>query len=144
MLVSYFDVGKTDLTNRVFIKTFNQFTNQYFTQNKNRDLTELNSQITDNTIGDNILIFSKDHTGHYKLAFELFKNSPVFGIGPKGFRHYCRDVDYDPEIGICSTHPHNYLVQITAETGLIGLSLYSFMILFIIIKLLGVIKLTLS
>ena len=135
MLVSYLDVGKTDLTNRVFIKTFNQFTNQYFTQNNDRDLIELNSQITDNTIRDNILIFSKDHTGHYKLAFELFKNSPVFGIGPKGFRHYCRDVDYDPEIGICSTHPHNYLVQITTETGLIGLSLYIFIILFIIIKL---------
>ena len=47
-------------------------------------LTELSrSQITDNTIGENILIFSKDHTGHYKSAFELFKNSPVFGIGPK-------------------------------------------------------------
>ena len=135
LLISYFDVGKTDLTNRIFIKTFNQFTNQYFTQNKSREQTEVNSKHKVNKIKENLLIFSKDHTGHYKLALELFKNSPIFGIGPKGFRHYCRDVKYDPEIGICSTHPHNYFVQITAETGLVGLSLYCFVIIFIIFKL---------
>ena len=46
----------------------------------------------------------------------------------------CRSVDYDPDIGICSTHPH-ILVQITAETGLIGLFCYCLFIIFIIVKL---------
>ena len=31
---------------------------------------------------------------------------------------------YDAEIGICSTHPHNILIQIVAELGLIGLVFY--------------------
>ena len=32
-------------------------------------------------------------------------------------------------------HPHNFLVQIVSETGIIGFILYSFAILFIIYKL---------
>ena len=92
-------------------------------------------------IKKNILIFSEDHTGHYKLAFKLFKENPIFGVGPKGFRHYCRKVNYDPEIGICSTHPHNFLVQITSETGLIGLSLYIFIIFFLIFTLIKCVNL---
>ena len=85
-------------------------------------------------IRDNILIFSKDHTGHFKLAFNLFKENPIFGVGPKGFRHHCRKIQYDSNIGICSTHPHNFLVQITSETGLVGFLIYLYVILFIIFK----------
>ena len=89
-------------------------------------------------MNNNINIFSTDHQGHYILAYELFKKNPVWGIGPKGFRNYCRSVKYDPPIGICSTHPHNFLIQIISETGLIGLIFYLSSITFIILKLLTV------
>ena len=135
VIISYFEIGKIDATSRVFIKTFNQFTNQYFIKNHDKKGISVNPELKVNNIKENILIFSKDHTGHYKLAFKLFKDKPIFGVGPKGFRHYCRGVNYNPEIGICSTHPHNYLVQIASETGLIGLSFYSFFLIFIIIKI---------
>ena len=58
---------------------------------------------------------------------------------PKGFRYYCRSVDYNPNVGICSTHPHNLLIQIISELGLIGLAFYIFaggVVLFSFIKLL--------
>ena len=48
----------------------------------------------------------------------------IFGVGPKGFRYYCRSVEYDPPLGICSTHPHNISVQILTELGLIGSIFY--------------------
>ena len=83
-----------------------------------------------------IKIFSSEHHGHYVLAYELFKQNPIWGIGPKGFRNYCRSVDYDPPVGICSTHPHNFLVQIVTETGLIGLIFYLTGLVFIFLKLL--------
>ena len=120
-VIFFFNIGKTDPTNRIFIKTFNQFTNQYFINNNLDKLSIKDINNKKEIIKDNILIFSEDHTGHYKLAFEIFKKNPIFGAGPKGFRHYCRKVNYDPQVGICSTHPHNFLVQITTETGLVGL-----------------------
>lgn len=133
--ISYFEIGKTDPTSRIFVKTFNQFTNEYFLNKKTEKLLNKNPLIKKEEVTENLFIFSRDHTGHFQLAFELFKKNPIFGVGPKGFRHYCREVNYDPEIGICSTHPHNFLVQITSETGIIGFILYSFAILFIIYKL---------
>ncbi len=134
-VIFFFNIGKTDPTKRIFVKTFNQFTNQYFIKEDPNKLSIKDLNNKKEIIKDNILIFSKDHTGHYKLAFEIFKKNPIFGVGPKGFRHYCRKVNYDPQIGICSTHPHNFLVQITTETGLIGLFFYCYIIFFLVLKL---------
>ena len=78
-----------------------------------------------------IIIFSEDHQGHLILA-KLFFDNLIIGSGPKGFRHYCRKVNYKPNIGICSTHPHNLLAQISAELGLIGIIF--FLIFFIFLK----------
>ena len=135
IFISIFPIGKSDPNNRIFVKTFNQFTNHYFITNNTKELIQEETDIKKKIIQKNILIFSKDHTGHFQLAFKLFKENPIFGVGPKGFRYYCRIVNYDPEVGICSTHPHNFLVQISSETGLIGLSIYIYIICFLIFKL---------
>jgi O-antigen ligase len=57
---------------------------------------------------------------------------PIFGFGPKGFRQYCRSVNYLPDVGICSTHPHNILAQTFSELGLIGIIFYLFFFVFLI------------
>ena len=49
----------------------------------------------------------------------------------RGFRSYCRDVEYDPPVGICTTHPHNYFIQILSELGLLGIFFYLTSIFFI-------------
>ena len=129
-LLFVFEFGKTNPVDRVFIKTFSQITNNYFnkkTDNTSEEKKELNKEIK---------IFSSEHHGHYVLAYDLFKRNPIWGIGPKGFRNYCRSVDYDPPVGICSTHPHNFLVQIATETGLIGLIFYLRGLVFIFLRLL--------
>ena len=74
-VISFFNIGKTDPTNRIFMYTFHQFTNHYFIKDKPDKLSieDINNKIE--IIKDNILIFSKDHTGHYKLAFEIFKKT---------------------------------------------------------------------
>lgn len=133
--ITVFPIGKSDPNNRIFTKTFHQFTNHYFIKQETNKIDQENEEVKKKVIKENILIFSKDHTGHFQLAFKLFKENPIFGVGPKGFRHYCRSVNYNPEVGICSTHPHNFLVQISSETGLIGLTLYIYIICFLIFKL---------
>ena len=129
-----FDFGKSDPVNRLFFKTFNQITNNFFIQNNYKTFKEGN-KLKKKEFKSEIKIFSSDHHGHYILAYELFKKNPIFGVGPKGFRQYCRNVKYDPPTGICSTHPHNFLAQILAETGLLGLIFYLSCFIFIIFKL---------
>ena len=129
-----FEFGKSKPGNRMFIKTFDQMTNYIFTKTENQIVEEKND-INKKEIIKNIKVFSSNHNGHYILAYDLFKKNPIFGIGPKGFRHYCRGVDYDPPIGICSTHPHNFLIQILSETGLLGFLFYIFGIIFVVVKL---------
>ena len=110
-------------------------TNHIFYTNKNDKKLKKSESFNKNKLINNIKIFSNDHHGHYTLAYELFKKNIVFGVGPKGFRYYCRSVEYDPPKGICSTHPHNFLIQILSETGLVGITFYIFGFIFIIYKI---------
>ena len=68
---------------------------------------------------------------------KLFNENKIFGVGPKGFRYYCRSVNYDADVGICSTHPHNILIQIISELGLIGLIFYIFAACFVLFNFLN-------
>ena len=120
--VSLLNIGNLDPASRMFFKTFNQLTNQKFYSDDK--INNKKDDINLENISKNLKLYSPDHEGHIKLALELFNNNKIFGVGPKGFRYYCRKVEYDAEVGICSTHPHNILIQIVAELGLIGLVFY--------------------
>ena len=50
----------------------------------------------------------------------MFKDKPVFGHGPKMFRVVCKDEKYATGVKPCDTHPHNFYVQLLAETGIVG------------------------
>ena len=52
--------------------------------------------------------------------------TPIKGIGPSGTRNTCATLDTNlpqwlPGKNYCGNHPHNFYVQLFAETGLIGL-----------------------
>jgi len=65
-------------------------------------------------------IFSPAHDSLIKTAFNMFKDKPIFGHGPKMFRVICSNEKYATGVSPCMTHPHNFYVQLLAETGLIG------------------------
>jgi len=135
-LTIFFDIGKSNPSNRIFIKTFNEMTSHiFYKDHENKQLIDNNSNKKKKII-ENIKIFSDDHNGHYIVAYELFRENKIFGVGPKGFRSYCRSVNYDPPKGICSTHPHNFIIQILSETGLIGFLFYTYGFIFIFVKIL--------
>jgi O-antigen ligase len=48
------------------------------------------------------------------------KIKPIFGHGPKMFRKICKDEKYSIGKSPCMTHPHNFYIQLLAETGIIG------------------------
>ncbi len=67
-------------------------------------------------------IFSPEHDSLIKTAYNMFLDKPILGHGPKMFRVICKDKKYATGVTPCSTHPHNFYVQLLAETGIIGFS----------------------
>jgi O-antigen ligase len=67
-------------------------------------------------------IFTAEHDSLIRTAFNMFLDKPIFGHGPKMFREACKDEKYAVGITPCMTHPHNFYVQLLAETGIIGFS----------------------
>ena len=53
-----------------------------------------------------------------------FEQEPVLGIGTGNFRHMCEEiVGENIDKFDCHPHPHNFYIQMAAETGIIGLIL---------------------
>ena len=66
------------------------------------------------------IIFTPAHDSLIRTAYNMFKDQPVFGHGPKMFRVKCKDEKYAVGISPCITHPHNFYLQLLAETGILG------------------------
>ena len=65
-------------------------------------------------------IFSPTHDSWIRSAYKMFKDQPLLGHGPKMFRIMCKDEKYKSSSKPCMSHPHNFYVQLLAETGIIG------------------------
>jgi len=66
------------------------------------------------------VIFSVIHDNYVRTAYNMFKDQLIFGHGPKMFRVKCKDEKYAVGDYPCSTHPHNFYIQLLAETGIVG------------------------
>ena len=67
-------------------------------------------------------IFTEAHDSLIRTAYNMFLDKPIFGHGPKMFRVICKDEKYATGVSPCMTHPHNFYIQLLAETGIIGFS----------------------
>ena len=67
-------------------------------------------------------IFTESHESLIKTAYNMFLDKPIFGHGPKMFRVICKNEKYAVGIKSCDNHPHNFYIQLLAETGVIGFS----------------------
>lgn len=69
-------------------------------------------------------IYSAIHDSHFRTAYKMFKDKPIFGHGPKMYRFKCGENKYKINEFSCSTHPHNFVLQILSETGVVGFIFY--------------------
>jgi len=62
----------------------------------------------------------------WKTAHSIFKEYPINGIGPRGFRYvyneFAEPGDFFLETNVPPTQPHLLILEILTETGLIGLT----------------------
>ena len=80
-----------------------------------------------------------DLNGHRRIFFtaiEVWKLNKIFGNGIKSFRVDCHKIVAEQERGLCSSHPHNYYVEILTDVGIVGIFLVLFIaiIFFIFLK----------
>ena len=61
-------------------------------------------------------------------SIDAFQTAPLLGIGPDNYRLQCADISAGQPDVDCHTHPHNFYLQIAAETGLVGLIAGSVMV----------------
>ena len=81
-------------------------------------------------------IFTPQQDSLIRTAYNMFKDQSLLGHGPKMFRVKCRDEKYATGITPCMTHPHNFYVQLLAETGIVGfLFLFSVLIYVLYVSL---------
>ena len=66
------------------------------------------------------IIFTPQHDSLIRTAYNMFEDKPIFGHGPKMFRVICKEDKYATGITPCMSHPHNFYVQLLAETGVLG------------------------
>ena len=75
----------------------------------------------------------------WKVAGRVFSDHTINGIGPRGFRYiyaqYAEPGDsfVNPKTGLGITHPHQLMVEVAVETGVIGLAGY-FAFLFVFLR----------
>ncbi len=82
-------------------------------------------------IGKKLNIKDSNWGAHFLTAYEIFKNYPVLGVGPKNFRIESCKTEYNTIDSLkvnqrCTTHPHNILLEILSEHGIVGLICFSF------------------
>ena len=67
------------------------------------------------------------HVRLFSSAIEIWLDNPVKGVGSKNFRVVCDKTkinNYTGSYNICSTHPHNFYLELLSENGILGLLLF--------------------
>jgi O-antigen ligase len=79
---------------------------------------------------------SAPHDSFFRMGWKMFIDKPILGHGPNMFRIKCAELKLKKTEIYCATHPHNFYIQILAETGIVGFSfLIGLLIYFIYIIL---------
>lgn len=70
------------------------------------------------------------NANHFRLfssAISIWSENKLFGVGLKNFRVVCDEKNYNKitkENYLCSTHPHNFYLELLVETGIIGFLIF--------------------
>ena len=78
-----------------------------------------------------LLIFGSGHLVIYLTAIDVWIDNPIIGNGIKSFRIKCLTKLHLPN-RTCSSHPHNYYLELLNDTGLLGALLFVCVVFYLI------------
>ena len=85
-----------------------------FEENKNKSIEGVDEK--------DLVIIKTGHEGLFLTAIDTWNLNKVLGGGIKSFRVDCWKILKTKKLyRLCSTHPHNYYLEILTETGVVGL-----------------------
>ena len=67
---------------------------------------------------------TQEESSYYRVmksGLVTFETAPILGIGTGNYRILCPEIMQEKADGACHPHPHNYYIQMLAETGLAGI-----------------------
>jgi O-antigen ligase len=71
--------------------------------------------------------FTTEHVEIFETSKEMFLNNKASGVGPNNFRKLCSKKEYKLDRRFsCSTHPHNFYIQLLAECGLLSFLIFCY------------------
>jgi len=79
----------------------------------------------------------------WESGYLLFEKNKIFGVGLKNYRVDCdNQIDPRPESipQFCSSHPHNFFLEILSETGLVGFLIFFIFFAYLLVYLKDKIK----
>ncbi|MDC0978648.1 O-antigen ligase family protein, partial [Candidatus Pelagibacter sp.] len=109
-------INSSSLTNRMI---FTPAKNMGIIENSNNYNSTQSTQSTRSNKSA-FIFFTEGHDSFIRTAYNIFKDKPILGHGPKMFRLLCKNKKYAVGISPCSTHPHNFYIQLLVETGIVG------------------------
>ena len=107
------DVELNKRYNKFYIQVYKFVTSDNLINTNKEKINLENKNITFNN-----KLYS-DHAKIYYTALKSIKENVLFGHGLKSFRYSCNKF-LTEENTLCSTHPHNYHLEILHDTGLVG------------------------
>jgi O-antigen ligase len=117
-----------------FLLIFNQKLNNryvsttkylFFNLDKERYLNEI-IKLEEDNIDHSKYNSVYNYIGLFKTSLLMFKDSPLIGKGPRSFKYMSAEERFNPEdingkkVIYYNSHPHNFYIQLMAETGLLG------------------------
>jgi len=95
-----------------------------------RYITSVNQNLHFGKSDSSLNIFSPAHDSFARTSWNMFLDKPILGHGPNLFRFKCSNPLYAEGSSPCNTHPHNFYVQLLAETGIVGFLFLAGLLLF--------------
>jgi O-antigen ligase len=81
-----------------------------------------------------ISFYNYNYKYYHKTSLNIFLDHKLLGSGVKTVRVLCDDYYYLEVTKSCSTHPHNYYMQILAECGILGIFIIFIFFIYLIYK----------
>ena len=69
----------------------------------------------------------------YLTSIDLFLDKPLIGGGIKSYRNQCSNKLHLPN-RVCESHPHNYILEILNDTGLLGFLLIHYLVVYLLLN----------
>ena len=124
-------------TIKEMIQTDNlSFFSKNFSEEEKIEANRVNTEILDPkfTVGGFYLL-TPTHHNYFLTSYNMFKDNKLIGHGPKSFRNLCKENKYSINRNSCSSHPHNYYIQLLAEFGLAGFIIPFFVFVYFLAKI---------